>query len=157
MTVLHRRNPLTLASLDLSPTGRVEDDALSFAHRHTSAFPRCPCIRVGGHAAMKSYNAFARGADLRQMTQAVVAGAVTIGALSYGRKRKTHKESGAPIDAYVMLHRPVQRAPCRARSPIGAPPRLSPVRRWSQKLSSRPGFLGRGFGGRYPPSPVPVQ
>ena len=40
--------------------------------------------RVDGHAAMKSYNAFALGADLRQRAQAVVAGAVTIGALSYG-------------------------------------------------------------------------
>src|SRR6202030_1674275 len=27
----------------------------------------------------------------------------------------------------------------------------------SQRLSFRPGFLGRGLNGRYPPSPVPVQ
>src|ERR1700746_3647953 len=40
----------------------------------------------------------------------------------------------------------------------GVPPRLSPEGIIpSQRLSFRPGFLGRGLHGRYPPSPVPVQ
>jgi hypothetical protein len=45
-----------------------------------------------------------------------------------------------------------------ARSSDGVPPRLSPKGVIpSQRLSFRPGFLGRGLNGRYPPSPVPVQ
>jgi hypothetical protein len=52
----------------------------------------------------------------------------------------------------------MRRAPCKARSPFGVPPRLSPKGIIpSQRLSFRPGFLGRGLNGRYPPSPVPVQ
>jgi hypothetical protein len=47
---------------------------------------------------------------------------------------------------------------CGARTPDGVPPRLSPKGIIpSQRLSFRPGFLGRGLNGRYPPSPVPVQ
>ena len=46
----------------------------------------------------------------------------------------------------------------RARTLDGVPPRLSPKGIIpSQRLSFRPGFLGRGLHGRYPPSPVPVQ
>ena len=45
-----------------------------------------------------------------------------------------------------------------ARSSDGVPPRLSPEGIIpSQRLGFRPGFLGRGLNGRYPPSPVPVQ
>jgi hypothetical protein len=45
-----------------------------------------------------------------------------------------------------------------ARSLDGVPPRLSPKGIIpSQRLSFRPGFLGLGLYGRYPPSPVPVQ
>jgi hypothetical protein len=45
-----------------------------------------------------------------------------------------------------------------ARTLDGVPPRLSPQGIIpSQRLSFRPGFLGRGLNGRYPPSPVPVQ
>jgi hypothetical protein len=52
----------------------------------------------------------------------------------------------------------MRRAPCKARSPFGVPPRLSPKGIIpSQRLSFRPGFLGLGLHGRYPPSPVPVQ
>jgi hypothetical protein len=48
--------------------------------------------------------------------------------------------------------------PHEARSSVGVPPRLSPKGIIpSQRLSFRPGFLGRGLSGRYPPSPVPVQ
>jgi hypothetical protein len=48
--------------------------------------------------------------------------------------------------------------PCGARTLVGVPPRLSPKGIVpSQRLSFRPGFLGRGLNGRYPPSPVPVQ
>jgi hypothetical protein len=45
----------------------------------------------------------------------------------------------------------------RARSPVGVPPRLSPRGLTSPKAQLRPGFLGRGLSGRYPPSPVLVQ
>jgi hypothetical protein len=48
--------------------------------------------------------------------------------------------------------------PFGARTLDGVPPRLSPKGVIpSQRLSFRPGFLGRGLNGRYPPSPVPVQ
>ena len=48
--------------------------------------------------------------------------------------------------------------PFGARTLDGVPPRLSPKGIISsQRLSFRPGFLGRGLIGRYPPSPVPVQ
>jgi hypothetical protein len=48
--------------------------------------------------------------------------------------------------------------PFGARSSVGVPPRLSPKGIIpSQRLSFRPGFLGLGLNGRYPPSPVPVQ
>ncbi len=48
--------------------------------------------------------------------------------------------------------------PFGARTLAGVPPRLSPKGVIpSQRLSFRPGFLGRGLNGRYPPSPVPVQ
>ena len=43
-----------------------------------------------------------------------------------------------------------------ARSPSGAP-LAALARTFTSWLSSRPGFLGLGSGGRYPPSPVPVQ
>ena len=48
--------------------------------------------------------------------------------------------------------------PFGARTLVGVPPRLSPEGVISsQKLSFRPGFLGLGLNGRYPPSPVSVQ
>jgi hypothetical protein len=48
--------------------------------------------------------------------------------------------------------------PFGARTLDGVPPRFSPKGIIpSQRLSFRPGFLGRGLHGRYPPSPVPVQ
>jgi hypothetical protein len=48
--------------------------------------------------------------------------------------------------------------PFGARSLVGVPPRLSPQGIIpSQRLGFRPGFLGLGLYGRYPPSPVPVQ
>jgi hypothetical protein len=51
-----------------------------------------------------------------------------------------------------------RRALSGARTPVGVPPRLSPEGIIpSQRLGFRPGFLGRGLNGRYPPSPVPVQ
>src|SRR5580704_4734704 len=81
-----------------------------------------------GHASnLKAAKAFALGTDLRQKAQAVVAGAVTINASSYKCKRKKKKESGTPknADPYPP-HLWVRLAPCKARSPIGVPPRLSP-------------------------------
>jgi len=52
----------------------------------------------------------------------------------------------------------MRRALYGARTLAGVPPRLSPKGVIpSQRLSFRPGFLGLGLHGRYPPSPVPVQ
>jgi hypothetical protein len=77
--------------------------------------------------ATKTTNAFAFRTDLRQKAQAVVAGAVTINASSHERKSKKKKESGTPKDADPYpLYLAVQLAPCKARSPIGVPPRVSP-------------------------------
>ena len=58
---------------------------------------------------------------------AVVTGILTINASSYECKRKKKKESGTPKDADPYpLYLAVQLAPCKARSPIGVPPRFSP-------------------------------
>jgi hypothetical protein len=74
-------------------------------------------------------------------------------------RRKEIKGSGTPKDAGPQPpHLATRLAPCKARSPSGVPPRLSPKGIIpSQRLGFRPGFLGRGLYGRYPPSPVPVQ
>ena len=79
------------------------------------------------------------------------------------RQIKTFKNinegSGTPANA--GYHRRILRCGARpfgARTLDGVPPRLSPKGIIpSQRLSFRPGFLGRGLHGRYPPSPVPVQ
>ena len=68
-----------------------------------------------------------------------------------GRRNAGKRRSPPP-------HLAMRHAPSRARSSVGVPPRLSPKGIIpSQRLSFRPGFLGRGLNGRYPPSPVPVQ
>jgi hypothetical protein len=68
-----------------------------------------------------------------------------------GRRNAGKRRSPPP-------HLAMRHAPCRARTPVGVPPRLSPKGIIpSQRLGFRPGFLGRGLNGRYPPSPVPVQ
>src|SRR5579862_3775784 len=65
-------------------------------------------------------------------------------------RRQTLGTTAASCDA--------ARALFGARTLDGVPPRLSPKGIIpSQRLSFRPGFLGRGLHGRYPPSPVPVQ
>ena len=73
--------------------------------------------------------------------------------------RKINEGSGTPANA--GYHRRILRCGARpfgARTLDGVPPRLSPKGIIpSQRLSFRPGFLGRGLHGRYPPSPVPVQ
>jgi hypothetical protein len=56
----------------------------------------------------------------------------------------------------------MRRAPCKARTPVGVPPRLLPGRLSSPRLSLRPCFLGPGLwtyslSERYSPLPVPVQ
>ena len=73
--------------------------------------------------------------------------------------QKINEGSGTPANA--GYHRRILRCGARpfgARTLDGVPPRLSPKGIIpSQRLSFRPGFLGRGLHGRYPPSPVPVQ
>jgi hypothetical protein len=67
--------------------------------------------------------------------------------------------SGTPANAgHQPPHLATRRALNGARTLVGVPPRLSPKGIIpSQRLSFRPGFLGLGLHGRYPPSPVPVQ
>jgi hypothetical protein len=71
------------------------------------------------------------------------------------------KERGGGTPANAGYHLRILRCGSRlmtARSSDGVPPRLSPQGIIpSQRLGFRPGFLGRGLNGRYPPSPVPVQ
>ena len=91
------------------------------------SFSRCTCIRVVVTPAMRSHEVLALRIDLRQKAQAVGASAVTINASSHECKRKKKKESGTPKNADPYpLYLAVQLAPCKARSPIGVPPRLSP-------------------------------
>ena len=71
------------------------------------------------------------------------AGAVTICALSHECK-KEEKESGTPKDADPYpLYLAVQLAPCKARSPIGVPPRLLPKGVIIPKAHPGPGFVRR--------------
>jgi hypothetical protein len=72
---------------------------------------------------------------------------------------KINEGSGTPANAgHQPPHLAMRRALYGARTLVGVPPRLSPKGIIpSQRLSFRPGFLGRGLNGRYPPSPVPVQ
>ena len=74
-------------------------------------------------------------------------------------KKQINEGSGTPANADPYPpHLAMRLALFRARSFVGVPPRLSPKGIIpSQRLSFRPGFLGRGLYGRYPPSPVPVQ
>jgi hypothetical protein len=71
------------------------------------------------------------------------------------------KKKGGGTPANAGQHRRILRCGARlmmARSSDGVPPRLSPEGIIpSQRLGFRPGFLGRGLNGCYPPSPVPVQ
>ncbi len=88
---------------------------------------RCDCIRVVVTPAMRSHETFR---SLRRSSSEGAgggAGAVTINASSHERKSKKKKESGTPKDADPYpLYLAVQLAPCKARSPIGVPPRFSP-------------------------------
>jgi hypothetical protein len=65
---------------------------------------------------------------------------------------------GTPANAGLPPHLAMRRAllrsalVCRRSTAVLAQGSIS-----SQGLSFRPGFLGRGLHGRYPPSPVPVQ
>jgi hypothetical protein len=98
-----------------------------------------------GHASNKKPRKFlALRTDLRQKAQAVVAGAVTINASSYECKRKKKKESGTPKNADPYpLYLAVQLAPCKARSPIGVPPRFLPKGVIVPKAHPGPGFVRR--------------
>jgi hypothetical protein len=76
---------------------------------------------------LKATKRFALHTDLRQRMPAVVTGNLTINASGHECKSKKKKESGTPKDADPYpLYLAVQLAPCKARSPIGVPPRFSP-------------------------------
>src|SRR5579862_9624118 len=79
-----------------------------------ASFSRCTCIRVGGHAAMRSHEIFARRTDLRQMTPAVGAGAVTINASSHKCKRKKKRKAERRKTLILILRT------LRCGSPCGA-------------------------------------
>ena len=75
------------------------------------------------------------------------------------KESQKNKGSGTPTNAVHENHRTLR---CGAR--LARRARLSAFHRGSrlresssQRLSFRPGFLGRSLNGRYPPSPVPVQ
>jgi hypothetical protein len=74
---------------------------------------------------------------------------------------QSHKKKEAERRQTQGNHRRILRCGARsfgARTLDGVPPRLSARGEYSSpRLSFRPGFLGRGLNGRYPPSPVPVQ
>ena len=74
--------------------------------------------------------------------------------LRFTDRKKKEAERRQALGSEPPHHR-VRHALDGARSPIGVPPRLSPEGRRSQRLSSRPRFLGRGSGGCYPPLPCP--
>ncbi len=74
-------------------------------------------------------------------------------------KKQINEGSGTPANAgHQPPHLAMRRAPfwsahaCRRSTAALTSGSIS-----SQRLSFRPGFLGRGLNGRYPPSPVPVQ
>jgi len=74
-------------------------------------------------------------------------------------KKQTNEGSGTPANAgHQPPHLAMRRAPfwsahaCRRSTAALASGSIS-----SQRLGFRPGFLGRGLNGRYPPSPVPAQ
>ena len=75
------------------------------------------------------------------------------------RLKEMNEGIGTPANAgHQPPHQAMRRALNGARTLAGVPPRLSPKGIIpSQRLSFRPGFLGRSLNGRYPPSPVPVQ
>jgi hypothetical protein len=81
--------------------------------------------------------------------------------LSFARSKFQELNEGSGTPANAGYHRRILRCGARpfgARTLDGVPPRLSPKGIIpSQRLSFRPGFLGLGLHGRYPPSPVPVQ
>ena|SRR5579862_76397 len=105
----------------------------------------------------ESFKTFAVRADLRQRMPAVVTGSLTICASSHKCKRRKKRKAERRKTLIRILRTLRCGSRLAARSPAGVPPRFLPEGRQSPRLSFRPGFLGRGFNGRYPLSPVPVQ
>ena len=91
------------------------------------SFSRCDLHPSGGHASNEKPRNFRSPHRSSSEGTGGGAGAVTINASSHERKSKKKKESGTPKDADPYpLYLAVQLAPCKARSPIGVPPRFSP-------------------------------
>ncbi len=73
-------------------------------------------------------------------------------------KKEENEGSGTPANADPYPpHLAMRLAPCSALICRRSTAALTQGSIPSQRLSFRPGFLGRGLNGRYPPSPVPVQ
>jgi hypothetical protein len=79
-----------------------------------------------------------------------------------GKPSKTEKKQKKDAERRHTLYNNLRTFRCGSR--LARRARLSAFHRGSRqressslRLSFRPGFLGRGLNGRYPPSPVPVQ
>ena len=105
----------------------------------------------GGHASNeKPRNASARRTDLRQSMPAVVTGILTINALSHDVSvRRKGKRNADKRCSRKPPHLAVRRAPCKARSPIGVPPRLLPKGVIVPKAHPGSGFVRRASRGGF--------
>ena len=72
-------------------------------------------------------------------------------------RRQTHRPTSAPAGAAPPSEPLPSAREARRGARLSAFHRGSCQRALARGLSTRPGFLGRGSGGRYPPLPVPVQ
>jgi hypothetical protein len=87
--------------------------------------------------------------DLRQRMPAVVAGTLTIRASSHEMYERRKKESGTPIDAGPYPRHLC--ALCKARSPIGVPPRLFANGTIHPEAQPGPGFVTHAAHAAGPP------
>ena len=141
-----RQRPLTLAALDLSPrAGRGETSAIVLAARLRARAMPTPSREARRPASERKPKGWGPGFS---MAYAVFANS---------NSNEIKIGSRTPTDTGTTT------APSGAAPPCGAA-RLSASHHGSHqrdssslRLSFRPGFLGRGLSGRYPPSPVPVQ
>jgi hypothetical protein len=131
---------------------------------HGSLASRAPVVPLprcrGGGKSQRSHNAIRVGGtcqarcELREILFAIDHSPL---AFPFLHKRRKEAERRQTLIRILRILRCGSRLH-EARSSDGVPPRLSPKGIIpSQRLSFRPGFLGLGLNGRYPPSPVPVQ
>jgi hypothetical protein len=111
------------------------------------------CLRLRG---FRRFVAWIERSEIRERRSGSVA-APGFRSAQPGLRKKKEAERRQTLGNHRRILRCGAR-PFGARTLDGVPPRLSPKGIIpSQRLSFRPGFLGLGLHGRYPPSPVPVQ